>query len=101
MRLVPVGRRKEGVFGHLAPGHQVVAHGVHHRLFRLPRLAQVRVVAGIEDMVPAKCANDRAGEDVQVLIGRAAAREHLAVLAKVDEIVGADLQPRRPFAVVG
>ena len=79
---------------------QVVAHGVHHSLFRFALAAQVGIVARIENVEAPLAFDHRAGENVEVLLLRRAARQHLAVLAEVNKILGAHLVPGSSLAVL-
>src|SRR5579871_4325378 len=99
MGFITIRRSIEGIFGDFAPREQVIADGVHDGLFRLPRPAQVRVMAGIEDVKSASVGKHTAGEDVQVLLAGTAPRESFAMVNKRHKVAGTQMVPGRSLAM--
>ena len=70
------------------------------RLLVAASLAEVRVVAGIENMEQPGGLKHAPGKDKEILFLLGAARQRLAPVVKVDEVPRHEMKPRRDFAMV-
>ena len=78
---------------------QIIAHGVHHRLFRLALLRKMGIVPRVKDMISAFGFDDTTCENKKVLLLYTTTRKHLTMLDEMDEILCAHLLPRSALAM--
>src|SRR6185437_7179139 len=99
--LIPCARRREAVGRYFAPGMQVIAHRVHHRLLVPALTAKMWIVPSVKDVKESVPFDNRSGEDVEILfIGRAAG-QGLSMVLKGHKVGCTQVIPGRAFAMGG